>query len=34
VESIARNELGWSSARVEEEIQGLKEFYLPVHVTG
>jgi glycerol-3-phosphate dehydrogenase len=34
VEGIARNELGWSSARVQEEIQGLKEFYLPVHVTG
>ena len=34
VEGIARNELGWSSVRVQEEIQGLKEFYLPVHVTA
>ena len=34
VEAIAREELGWSSARVQEEIQGLKEFYLPVHVSG
>ena len=33
VEAIARDELGWSSSRVEDEIQGLKEFYLPVHVT-
>jgi hypothetical protein len=32
VEGIAREELGWSSSRVQEEIQGLKEFYLPVHV--
>ena len=32
VESIARDELGWSSSRVQSEIQGLKEFYLPVHV--
>lgn len=34
VEGIARNELGWSSSRVQDETQGLKEFYLPVHVTG
>jgi glycerol-3-phosphate dehydrogenase len=33
VETIAREELGWSSARVRDEVQGLKEFYLPVHVT-
>jgi glycerol-3-phosphate dehydrogenase len=32
VESIAREELGWSSARVQDETQGLREFYLPVHV--
>jgi glycerol-3-phosphate dehydrogenase len=32
VEAIAREELGWSSARVRDEVQGLKEFYLPVHV--
>lgn len=31
-EAIAREELGWSSARVQDEIQGLREFYLPVHV--
>jgi glycerol-3-phosphate dehydrogenase len=34
VEAIARDELGWSSSRVQDEIQGLKEFYLPVHVGG
>ncbi len=34
VAGIARDELGWSSSRVQEEIQGLKEFYLPVHATG
>jgi glycerol-3-phosphate dehydrogenase len=34
VEAIARDELGWSSSRVQDEIQGLKEFYLPVHVAG
>jgi glycerol-3-phosphate dehydrogenase len=33
VETIAREELGWNSARVRDEVQGLKEFYLPVHVT-
>ena len=32
VEAIARDELGWNSARVRDEVQGLKEFYLPVHV--
>ena len=32
VERIAREELGWSSSRVHDEIQGLKEFYLPVQV--
>jgi glycerol-3-phosphate dehydrogenase len=32
VETIAREELGWGSARVDDEIQGLKAFYLPVHV--
>ena len=31
-EAIARDELGWNSARVQDEIQGLREFYLPVHV--
>ena len=34
VEAIAREELGWSSSRVEDEVQGLKQFYLPVHVTS
>ena len=34
VEAIARDELGWSSSRVQDEIQGLKQFYLPVHVAG
>jgi len=34
VETIARDELGWNSARVQEEVQGLKEFYLPVHVSA
>jgi glycerol-3-phosphate dehydrogenase len=33
VETIAREELGWSSSRVRDEVQGLKEFYLPVHVS-
>jgi len=32
VEHIARNELGWNSARVQDEVQALKEFYLPIHV--
>jgi glycerol-3-phosphate dehydrogenase len=32
VETLAREELGWSSSRVDDEIQGLKEFYLPIHV--
>ncbi len=32
VERIAREELGWSSLRVHDEIRGLKEFYLPVQV--
>jgi glycerol-3-phosphate dehydrogenase len=32
VERIMRDELGWTSTRVEDEIQLLKEFYLPVHV--
>lgn len=32
VERIARDELGWSSSRVHDEIQGLKEFYLPIRV--
>jgi glycerol-3-phosphate dehydrogenase len=31
-ESILRDELGWTSARVGDELQSLKEFYLPVHV--
>lgn len=34
VETIARQELGWSSARVEDEVLGLKQYYLPVHVSG
>lgn len=34
VEGITRDELGWSSSRVQDEIQGLKQFYLPVHVAG
>lgn len=33
VETIAREELGWTPARVRDEVQGLKEFYLPVQVT-
>jgi glycerol-3-phosphate dehydrogenase len=33
VEAIAREELGWNSARVRDEVQGLEEFYLPVHVS-
>jgi glycerol-3-phosphate dehydrogenase len=33
LESILRDELGWTSARVADEAQSLKEFYLPVHVT-
>ncbi len=33
LESILRDELGWTSARVADEAQALKEFYLPVHVT-
>jgi glycerol-3-phosphate dehydrogenase len=32
VERLMREELGWASARVEDEVQLLKEFYLPVHV--
>ncbi len=32
VERIARDELAWSSSRVQDEIQGLKEFYLPIRV--
>jgi glycerol-3-phosphate dehydrogenase len=32
LESILRDELGWTSARVADEAQSLKEFYLPVHV--
>jgi glycerol-3-phosphate dehydrogenase len=31
--SILRDELGWTSARVADEAQALKEFYLPVRVT-
>jgi glycerol-3-phosphate dehydrogenase len=34
VETIARNELGWNSTRAQEEVQALKAFYLPVHVTA
>ena len=33
LESILRDELGWTSARVADEAQSLKEFYLPVRVT-
>lgn len=32
LETIVREELGWTSARVADEVQSLKEFYLPVHV--
>jgi glycerol-3-phosphate dehydrogenase len=32
LEAILRDELGWTSARVADEAQSLKEFYLPVHV--
>lgn len=32
LETILRDELGWTSARVADELQSLKEFYLPVHV--
>ena len=32
VERILRNELGWTSARANDEIRLLKEFYLPVRV--
>jgi glycerol-3-phosphate dehydrogenase len=32
VERLMRNELGWTSARVEDEVRLLKEFYLPVRV--
>jgi glycerol-3-phosphate dehydrogenase len=32
LESILRDELGWTSARVADELQSLKEFYLPVHL--
>jgi hypothetical protein len=27
-----RDELGWTSTRVDDETRLLKEFYLPVHV--
>lgn len=33
VETIAREQLGWNSSRVRDEIQALKEFYLPVRVS-
>jgi glycerol-3-phosphate dehydrogenase len=32
VERLMREELAWTSSRVQDEIQLLKEFYLPVHV--
>ena len=32
IERILREELGWTSSRVEDEIRLLKEFYLPVRV--
>jgi glycerol-3-phosphate dehydrogenase len=32
IERLVREELGWTSARVADEIQQLKEFYLPLHV--
>jgi len=32
VERVLRDELGWTSTRVDDEIRLLKEFYLPVHV--
>lgn len=32
VERLMRDELGWTSARVDDEIRLLKEFYLPIHV--
>jgi glycerol-3-phosphate dehydrogenase len=30
LETILRDELGWTSTRVADEVQSLKEFYLPV----
>jgi glycerol-3-phosphate dehydrogenase len=32
VERLMRDQLGWTSSRVQDEIQLLKEFYLPLHV--
>jgi glycerol-3-phosphate dehydrogenase len=32
VERLMRDELGWTSARVEDEVRLLKEFYLPINV--
>jgi glycerol-3-phosphate dehydrogenase len=32
VEAIMREELGWTSTRAADEVQKLKEFYLPVRV--
>lgn len=32
VERLMREQLGWTSSRVQDEIQLLKEFYLPIHV--
>ena len=32
VERLMREQLGWSSSRVQDEVQLLKEFYLPVHI--
>jgi glycerol-3-phosphate dehydrogenase len=32
IETILRDELGWTSTRAADEVQALKEFYLPVRV--
>ena len=32
VETLMREEVGWSTARAADEVQQLKEFYLPVRV--
>ena len=32
VERLMRDELGWTSPRVEDEVRLLKEFYLPINV--
>jgi hypothetical protein len=32
VETLMREEVGWSSTRAADELQLLKEFYLPLRV--